>query len=69
MRALCPKCGLHHEVVRVLEDGQGDNRRDVYQVAPLEECPQTWLSDSDLLDAAARYGQEAILQEDVDDLP
>lgn len=69
MRALCPKCGLHHEVVRVLEDGHGESRRDVYQVAELPDCPQTWLSENDLLEAAARYGQEAIVQEDADDLP
>lgn len=68
MRALCPQCGLHHEVVRVLEEGHGDERRDIYQVAPLEDCPQTWLSDRDILDASARFGQEAILQEDIDDM-
>lgn len=69
MRALCPSCGLHHEVVRVLEDGVGDARRDVYQVAPLEECSRSWLSDSELLEARARFGEDAIVQEDVDDLP
>lgn len=53
----------------MLEDGRGDERRDVYQVAPLHECPETWLSDKDVLEAQARFGQEPILQEDVDDLP
>ena len=67
MRALCPACGFHHEVVRLLEDGVGDERRDVYQVAPLEECTRTWLSDKDLLEATARYGVEAIVQDDDED--
>ena len=35
MRALCPECGLHHEVVRVLDEGGGEGSRDVYQVAAL----------------------------------
>jgi len=64
MRALCPSCGLHHEVVRVLEDGFRENSKDVYQVAPLEECTRTWLSDKDLLEATARYGAEAIVQDE-----
>ncbi|MRG97883.1 hypothetical protein [Polyangium spumosum] len=66
MRALCPSCGFHHEVVRVLEDGHGESRKDVYQVAPLPECDRTWLSEQDLLDARARHGLEAILHEDDD---
>jgi hypothetical protein len=64
MRALCPSCGFHHEVVRLLEDGVGDERKDVYQVAPLEECTRTWLTDQDVLDARARFDQDAILQDD-----
>jgi hypothetical protein len=66
MRALCPKCGFHHEVVRVLEDGVGEARRDLYQVAPLGECPQTWLTERDVLDARARFGQDALLQDEDD---
>jgi hypothetical protein len=66
MRALCPSCGLHHEVVRILDDGFGDERKDVYQIAPLEECSRTWLADADLLDARARFDQDAILQDDDD---
>ncbi len=64
MRALCPACGLHHEVVRVLEDGVGDDRRDIYQVEALEECTRTWLSDKDILEARARFGEDAIIQDD-----
>ena len=64
MRALCPSCGLHHEVVRVLDDGHGEMRKDVYQVAPLESCPRSWISDKELLDARARFGQEAIVEDD-----
>ena len=64
MRALCPSCGLHHEVVRVLEDGHGDDHKDVYQVAPLENCPRSWMSDRDILDARAKYGQDAIIQDE-----
>ena len=67
MRALCPSCGLHHEVVRILDDGVGDNRRDVYQVAPLESCPRSWLSDKDILDARARFDVEAIVPDDNDE--
>jgi len=64
MRALCPQCGLHHEVVRVLEDGFGEQRKDVYQVAPLESCKVAWLSDQQLLEARAKFGLEAIVQDD-----
>jgi hypothetical protein len=66
MRALCPSCGYHHEVVRVLEDGFGEARKDVYQVAPLEECTRSWLSDRDVLEARARFGQEEIVPDDDD---
>jgi hypothetical protein len=68
MRALCPDCGFHHEVVRVLEDGDGEIRRDVFEVAPLEECGRQWLTDSDVLDARAQHGAEAILQDDEDEV-
>lgn len=64
MRALCPSCGLHHEVVRVLEDGFGDNRKDIYQVAPLETCNRSWFSDRELLEARARFGVDAIVPDD-----
>ncbi len=67
MRALCPSCGFHHEVVRVLDDGAGDDRRDVYQIAPLESCTRTWLSDKDILEARARFDVEAIIQDEGDD--
>ncbi len=67
MRALCPTCGLHHEVVRVLDDGHGESRKDVYQVAPLEECQRSWMSESDLLEARARFGQEALIQDEEDE--
>jgi hypothetical protein len=66
MRALCPSCGFHHEVVRVLEDGVDESRKDVYQVAPLESCARTWLSDKEILEARARFGQDAIIQEEDD---
>ena len=64
MRALCPSCGLHHEVVRILEEGFGDQHKDVYQIAPLEECTRTWMTDKDLLEARARFDQEAIIQDE-----
>jgi len=66
MRALCPDCGLHHQVVRLLEDGHGDDHRDIYQVAPLEPCERTWISDKELFEASARYGAECIIDEDDD---
>jgi hypothetical protein len=66
MRALCPSCGFHHEVVRVLEDGPGEGARDIYQIAPLEGCERSWLSDKDLFEARARFGQDAIIQEEDD---
>ena len=70
MRALCPECGLHHEVVRVLDEGGGgEASRDVYQVAPLAECTRTWLTDRDLLDARARFGEDAIVDEEQDEDP
>ena len=64
MRALCPACGFHHEVVRVLEDGYGESRRDIYQVASLEECERTWIADKEVLEAQARFGQEPIIVDD-----
>ncbi|HSO00568.1 MAG TPA: hypothetical protein VLS89_19885 [Candidatus Nanopelagicales bacterium] len=64
MRALCPDCGFHHQVVRVLEDGHGESSRDMYQVSPLMTCERTWLSDKDILEARAKYGQDAILEDD-----
>jgi hypothetical protein len=67
MRALCPVCGFHHEVVRVLEDGHGESRRDIYQVAPLSTCDRAWISDKELLEARARFGQDAIeLDDEID---
>ena len=64
MRALCPSCGFHHEVVRVLDDGHGETRTDVYQVAPLAGCDRAWISDRELLEARARFAQDPILHED-----
>jgi hypothetical protein len=66
MRALCPSCGFHHEVVRVLDDGSGEGHEDVYQVAPQDECARTLLSERDLFEARARFGQEAIVGDDDD---
>ena len=58
---------MHHEVVRVLDDGHGESRKDVYQVAPLSTCTRSWLSDGDLLEARAKFGLEAIVHEEDDD--
>lgn len=67
MRALCPSCGFHHEVVRVLEDdGQGESSRDIYQVAPLKACDRSWISDKDIFEATARFGAEPILTDEMD---
>lgn len=68
MRALCPACGFHHDVIRVLEDGHGESRSSVYEAAPLGECFRRWISDQDLLDARARFGLEAIEQDDDDEV-
>lgn len=68
MGALCPSCGLYHEVVRTLEEGHGDMRKDIYVVTPLEMCERTWISDKELFEASARFGQEAIQADpDMDD--
>lgn len=68
MRVLCPDCGCHHEVVRVLDDGDGESRRDIFETAPLEDCERHWLTDQDLFDARARFGLEAILYDDDDEV-
>lgn len=60
MRVLCPSCGFHHEVVRVLEQDGGD----VYEVAPHEACTRAWLTDRDVLEARARFGADAIVRDD-----
>ena len=52
----------------MLEDGHGETRKDIYQVAPLPECERTWISDADLLEARARYDVEAIVQDSDDDV-
>ena len=66
MRALCPSCGFHHEVVRVLDAEQGETGKDIYQVAPLETCDRSWLSDGEIFEATARFGREAIVEDDDD---
>ncbi len=68
MRVLCIDCGFHHEVVRVLEDGDGESRHDVFEAAPLEECSRKWMTEADVLDARARFGAEAILHDDDDEV-
>jgi hypothetical protein len=67
MGALCPSCGQYHEVVRTLEDGHGDLRKDVFQVSPLATCDRTWISDKEILEAVARFDLEAMLP-DTDDV-
>jgi hypothetical protein len=64
MRALCPDCGFHHEVIRVLEDPDSESHREVYETAPFDECTRRWMSDTDVLDAHARFGTEAIIEDD-----
>jgi hypothetical protein len=66
MRALCPICGFHHEVVRVFDEGMVEHR-DVYQVAPLDGCERSWISDKDLLEARARFNQDPLLPGDDDE--
>lgn len=68
MQALCPDCGSHHRILRALEDGEGEARRDIYQVAPLDTCERTYLSDADVLTAVGRFGGEGILEEDDDEV-
>jgi hypothetical protein len=49
----------------VLDDGGTDEgSKDVYQVAPLMTCDRSWLSDKDLLEARARFGQDAVIPDD-----
>jgi len=45
----------------------GESGRDVYQIAPLESCSRSWLSDRELLEAHARYGIEAIVADENDE--
>ena len=52
----------------MLEDGVRDEAKDVYQVAPLAECTRTWLSESEVLEARARFNLEAIVQDEDDDV-
>lgn len=66
MRALCSSCGFHHEVVRVLSGSSSEGHEDVYQVAPQEECERTLFSERDIFEARARFGQEAIVEDDGD---
>ena len=68
MRVLCPSCGFHHEVARILDDGRKDQRKDIYQVTPLGGCSRTWISDKEILEAQARFGREAVIQDDEEEL-
>lgn len=63
MKALCPSCGVYHEVIRSLEDGFGDDRTMVYEIAPLETCTRSWLSQKDLTEAAARFDQDTLIDD------
>ncbi len=67
MRALCPTCGLYHDVVRILEDHSGETTREVFDVAPLEECPSAFITEENLLEAHARFGQDPILRDGEED--
>ena len=67
MQALCPDCGFHHTILRALEEGVGEARRDIYQVEPLGECERTYLSDADVLLAIGRFGREGIVEDEVDE--
>ncbi len=51
----------------MLDEGFGDNHKDVYQVAPLESCTRSWLSDKDLLEARVRFDVEAVIPDDTDE--
>ena len=49
----------------MLDDGSADEGgKDVYQVAPLESCERSWLSDTELFEARARFGQDVIIPDD-----
>jgi hypothetical protein len=67
MRVLCPSCGLHHEVIRVLDDGFGEVQRLVYEVAPLENCTRSWLSEKEMAEAAKRFGLETLITDSDED--
>lgn len=64
MRALCPLCGFHHTVVRVLEEGESGMRREVYQLAAAGLCPEAFLTSQALFEATAKFGLEAIVEDD-----
>ncbi len=64
MRALCTRCGFHHEVVRVFSENSSEDRGDVYQIASLGECESAYLSERDLFESSARFGLEAVLDDD-----
>lgn len=36
----------------------------MYQVAPLVTCDRSWLTDQEILEARARFGQDAIVEDD-----
>lgn len=67
MQVLCPSCGLYHEVIRVLDDGFGEVQRLVYEVAPLENCTRSWLSEKEMAEAAARFGLETLITDSDED--
>lgn len=66
MRVLCPLCGFYHPVIRVLEEGESGMRREVYQVAEVGLCPDAYLSEQGLFEATAKFGLEALLEDEDD---
>lgn len=52
----------------MLEEGTEEDRRDIYQVAPLETCTRTWMTEKDLFEARARFGQDVIIADEDDDV-
>ncbi|MFO0661122.1 MAG: hypothetical protein U0165_15010 [Polyangiaceae bacterium] len=64
MWVLCPACGEHHVVTRILEDEREELTREVFIVAPLAECSMEIISEAQIRDAAARFDREPWIDDD-----
>lgn len=67
MRVLCPSCGEHHLVTRVLEDERAELTREVFLVATLGTCPIEVISEEQIREAMARFDREPWVDEDDDE--
>jgi hypothetical protein len=51
-----------------MEEGFDEVQKTIYRLAPRELCTRPWLSEKDLAEAAARFGEEPLITDADEDL-